>query len=165
MTRALAILALTAATAHAEPESYRAETLPVDAISLGAIVTGFAMPGNHYHDASDAIITAGMLGGFFITPIIHSARGHRARAIGSFFLRSSVASVGAIVGMATATCTRDEWFCGFDRMGPGMVAGLAIAMAIDSIWLTDEPKDKPATWSPVVAPQPGGGTVGFAARW
>ncbi len=64
------------------------------------------------------------------------------------------------------TCRPGEWFCGLDRMGPGMVAGLALAMAIDSIWLTDEHAPRPqATWTPVVAPHPGGGTVGFAASW
>jgi hypothetical protein len=149
--------------------SYRPWTMAVDVVSLGTIVGGFAMPGNHFHDTSDAIISAGILGGFLATPIIHAARGHGMRAVGSFVLRGLVAGTGAMIGVATAECRPEEWFCGLDRMGPGMTAGLAVAMVIDNIWLTDEHTPRPRAgqpvWSPIVAPRPGGGTLGLAASW
>jgi hypothetical protein len=149
--------------------SYRVLTMTADTISLGTIIGGFAMPGNHVHDTSDAIITTGMLGGFLATPLIHAARGHITRALGSYALRGLIAGTGAIIGIATATCTPQEWFCGLDNMAPGVVTGLAIAMVIDNVWLTDEhvPRVRPAqtAWAPVLAPRPGGGTLGFSASW
>jgi len=149
--------------------SYRYLTMTADTISLGTIIGGFSMDGNHVHDTSDAIITTGILGGFLATPLIHGARGHWGRALGSFVLRDFIAGTGAIIGVATAECTPEQWFCGLDRMGPGMIAGLSIAMVIDNVWLTDEhvPRVHAAqtAWAPVLAPRPGGGTLGFAASW
>lgn len=148
--------------------SYRYLTITADAVSLGTMIGGFSMDGNHVHDASDAVITAGLLAGLFATPVIHAGRGHRARALGSFLLRDALASTGALVGVA-ASCSREQVFCGGDGIGAGMIAGLTIAMAIDNVWLTDEhvPRMRAAqtTWAPVLAPRSGGGTLGFAASW
>jgi hypothetical protein len=148
--------------------SYRPWTMTADVISLGLIVGGFSMDGNHFHDTSDAIITTGVLGGFVASPLIHAARGHYLRALGSFALRGWIAGTGAMIGVATADCRSALLFCGLDRMPPGMIAGFAIAMVIDNVWLTDEhvPRNGAApAWAPVVAPGPGGGTVGVVASW
>jgi hypothetical protein len=182
---------LAAATAHAQPSaapvevaplaqpaqppaedvvtSYRASTATADLISLGVILGGFSMDGSHVHDASDAVITTGLLGAFIASPVIHASRGHLARALGSFAMRGWIAGTGAVIGAATAECSSAQWFCGADRVAPGMVAGLAVAMLIDQVWLTDEraPRRRAATaaWTPIVAPRTGGGTVGVAASW
>jgi len=149
--------------------SYRSITMTADALSLAAVLGGFASEGKNGEDSdlTGPLYMVGMLGGMFATPIIHGIRGHGARAIGSFLLRDGAAGVGAMIGVATASCTPQEWFCGLDRIGPGMLAGLAVASAIDAAFLTDETEQRPVgvAWTPILAPARGGGTLGIAATF
>jgi hypothetical protein len=151
--------------------SYRAITLSVDAASIAAAFGGYALldkrnevPSNNF---AGGLMVVGVLTGAYAVPIIHAARGHGMRALASWLIRDGAMGVGGMVGIATAQCSPQEWFCGLDRIGPGMAGGLVLASVIDAALLTDEKEQRPAgaTWSPLLAPARGGGTVGFAAAF
>jgi hypothetical protein len=149
--------------------SYRSITMTVDALSIAALLGGFASEGKDGRDTdlTGPLYTAGALGGLFVTPIIHGIRGHGLRAVGSFLLRDGAMGVGAMIAVETATCGPQEWFCGLDRIGPGMLAGLVAASALDAAFLTDETEQRPVgvAWTPILAPARGGGTLGVAATF
>jgi hypothetical protein len=152
--------------------SYRAITLSVDAASIAAAFGGYALldkrnevPSNNF---AGGLMVAGVLAGAYVVPIIHAARGHGMRALGSWLLRDGAMGFGGMIGIATAQCSSQELFCGLDRIGPGMAGGLVIASVIDAALLTDEKEQRPVagtTWSPLVAPARGGGTLGLAAAF
>ena len=152
--------------------SYRAITLSVDAASIAAVFGGYALldkrnevPSNN---VAGALMVVGVLTGAYAVPIIHGVRGHGMRALASWLIRDGAMGVGGMVGLATAQCSPQEWFCGLDRIAPGMAGGLVIASVIDAALLTDEKEQRPAagtTWSPLLAPARGGGTVGLAAAF
>ena len=140
-----------------EPEttSYRAYTMTADAISIAALAGSFASEGAHGGDSA----ATGPL-------IIHGIRGHGGRAVASWLLREGAMGAGMIIGVASATCTPDQWFCGLDRLGPGLLGGLIVASVIDAAFLTDETHEAAtASWTPVLAPRQGGGTIGLAAAF
>jgi hypothetical protein len=150
--------------------SYRSITMTADALSIAACLGGFASEDKNGMDSNltGSLYVTCILGAGFATPIIHGIRGHGMRAIGSYLIRSGSATVGMVVGIATADCARDDWFCGFDRIIPGMVGGLVVASVIDAAFLTDETEVRPVggvAWTPVVAPARGGGTIGVSASF
>ena len=153
-----------------EPEtpSYRAYTMTADAISIAALVGSFASEGANGGDsaATGPLMFLGVLGGAWAAPIIHGIRGHGGRAVASWLLREGAMGAGMIIGVASATCTPDQWFCGLDRLGPGLLGGLIVASVIDAAFLTDETHEAAtASWTPVLAPRQGGGTIGLAASF
>ena len=172
-TPALAQPSLAPLAEPAQPEtvttSYRAQTMVADGLSIAAILGSFASegPGGRDSSVTGPLLVAGLIGGAWITPIIHGVRGHAGRAVGSWLLREGAMGLGAIIGVASASCSADAFLCGFDRIGPGLVAGLVVASVLDAAFLTDETHERaPASsWSPVIAPRQGGGTIGFAASF
>ena len=151
-----------------ETTSYRGSTLFADSLSIAAIVGSFASEGPNGQDRSvtGPLLVAGVIGGAWITPIIHGVRGHGGRAVASWLLREGAMGIGMIVGVETARCS-DQFLCGLDRLGPGLVGGLIVASVLDAAFLTDETHERaPApSWSPILAPRQGGGTVGIAASF
>jgi hypothetical protein len=148
-------------------DSYRSQTLTADGLVLGAALLGAGLEGPDGRDtsASNTLFPLALIGGVFATPIIHGLHGHAGRAIASYFLRSGAIGLGAVIGVSTATCSSGEYFCGFDRLGPGMLGGFVVAAALDAAFLTNETHEVPAhgtTWAPIVAPRQGGATAGFA---
>lgn len=158
----------------AQPEtvttSYRTSTLVADGLSIAAIAASFASEGPNGRDraVTGPLLVAGVIGGAWLTPIIHGVRGHGGRAVGSWLLREGAMGLGMIIGVSTANCMGSgDLFCGLDRLGPGLLGGLVVASVLDAAFLTDETHERApaATWSPVIAPRQGGGTVGVAASF
>ncbi|HET9987190.1 MAG TPA: hypothetical protein VFQ65_01690, partial [Kofleriaceae bacterium] len=125
----IAMLATVSAPAFADPpsltpltepgtvtvtSSYRSQTLTADGLSLAAALLGAGLEGPNGRDttASNALFPIALLGGAFATPIIHGLHGHGVRAIGSYLLRNAAMGAGAVIGVATATCTPNEFLCG-----------------------------------------------------
>lgn len=153
-----------------EHTSYRAYTLAADGLSVGALLLGFASESasGHDSDSTGPLYMVGLLGGSFATPIIHGMRGHGGRAVGSYLIRSGLMGIGGMIGMASAgRCGPSEWFCGLDRVLPGMAGGLVVASVVDAALLTDETVERPSgpQWAPVIAPRAGGATFGIAAAF
>src|SRR3954470_17526274 len=153
-----------------EHTSYRVYTLTADGLSIGALLLGAASESatGRDSDATGGLYTVGLLGGAFVTPIIHGMRGHGGRALGSYLLRSGLMGIGGMIGVASAgRCADTEWFCGLDRMVPGMAGGLVAASVLDAVFLTDETVERPSgpQWTPIVAPRAGGATVGLVAAF
>jgi len=150
-----------------EHTSYAAYTLTADGIGIGALIAGGIAEGPNGRDttASDTLFTVGMLGSVFATPLIHGIRGHGMRALGSVLLRAGGMGIGMAVGISMASCSNGDAFCKLDGAGPGMIGGLIVASIVDAAANTDETVERPARWSPVIAPRSGGGTIGFAAAF
>ena len=150
--------------------SYRSMTMTVDAISIAALLGSFATQGKAGADngVSVSLFAIGGLGAVYGVPIIHGVRGHWARGVASWMIRESTMGVGMLVAVSTAPCTREQWFCGLDRISPGMAGGLVVASVIDAVFLTDEKQQRAPTgtaWTPLLAPGRGGGTIGVAATF
>ena len=145
---------------------YYGQTLTADALSLGLFVGGMYAEGESGRDTetSNALMSAGLLGGFFASPVIHFSRGHIDRGVESMLLRGGLASLGMVVGVETASCGDNEILCGFDRIGPGVLVGLTVASVIDAATLTEETHEEP-TWVPHVAASSRGVQVGIAATF
>jgi len=145
---------------------YYATTLTVDALSMGMFVAGMAAegPNGRDTDTSNALMEAGLIGGFFGSPIVHFAHGHVDRGVKSMLLRGGLASLGMAVAIDTATCDEDTLLCGFDRIGPGVLVGLSVASLIDAATQTEETHEEPA-WIPQVAASSRGVQVGVAATF
>lgn len=139
--------------------------MTVDGIALGMFVAGGIVegPGGRDTDASEALMSIGMLGGMFGSPIVHLVRGHGIRAVQSFGLRSLATSVG----MAVAVSMRDGcdgFLCEMDYLGYGFIGGLAVAAAIDAAYLTEERVER-TTVVPTIAATSDGARVGVAWTW
>lgn len=152
-----------------ETTSYRAFTMAADGISIASVLGSFVTEGPDGRDtkASNTLLVLGLVGGSFATPIIHAVRGHGGRAVASYLIRTGAMTIGGLAGIASASCSSGTDSCGLDRIGPGVVGGLIVASVIDAAFLTDETTERLATstWSPVIAPRHGGGTVGIAAAF
>ncbi len=161
--------------AGAAPEaSYRATTMTADALCIASMLGSFASegPGGRDSAATGPLLAAGVIGGAWVSPIIHGLHGHGGRAVASWLIRQGAMGAGMIVGLETASCSPDEWFCGLDRIGPGALGGLVVASLIDAALLHDDDSERPArttqasgAWAPIVAPRSGGATLGFAASF
>jgi len=149
-----------------EVTSYRTYTLAVDATSLGLFAAGALAEGPSGADGgpSTALMSLGLLGGMFGTPIVHASRGHWGRAAGSLAMRWLLAGAGIYVAVGSAHCGSEDPQCGADRIGPGMLVGLAVASVIDAGAMTDERRPAPS-WTPQVAATRGGVQLGVAARF
>jgi hypothetical protein len=149
-----------------ETTSYAGYTLAADATSLALLVGGALSEGENGRDtgASNALFTAGALGAFFGSPIIHSIRGHRDRAMGSFGIRGVFASAGMYVGLIMAAGC-EGLLCELDGIGPGVFGGLVVASLIDAAFLTTEIRERPPTWTPQVSASSEGARIGIAGTF
>jgi hypothetical protein len=170
--RALALVLVLSTSAAAQPgpddvvTHYYAQTLTVDATSIGLFVAGALSEGPNGRDSSatGALYTAGVLGAAFGSPMVHLLHGHSDRAFYSWGIRSLLGGLGATVGIITASCSDQELFCGLDRLGPGLMIGYGVASLIDASMLTEERRPV-ASWMPLVGPTRGGLQLGLTATW
>lgn len=159
--------------------SYRAYTLAADAFGLGLFMVGGLSEGRNGRDttASDALFTSGLLVSYLVTPGIHLARGHRGRAIGSFFMRWGLSGTGAMLSILARSGCHDsaqssgngdalggDLLCELDYIGYGVLGGLVVASIVDAAVMTDE-RALRASWSPVVSANRDGVRVGAAFLW
>ncbi len=161
-----------------ETTSYREYTLTTDLVGLSLLVAGGMAEGENGRDtdASGALFAAGSLTSVFGSPIIHLARGHTGRAVGSFGMRLGFATLGASVAMmANSDCHHDQpttegallppdFLCELDYVGYGVIGGLVVASVVDAAFFTDEKVER-ATWSPQLAATRDGVRVGAAWAW
>jgi hypothetical protein len=170
MFRAVVILGVLFSTiAHASPDpvaspattSYRSITLTTDAAAVAVTLGGILL---RDHDdgsvAAKVMLSTGVIGVAFVTPIVHIARGHRLRGFGSYALRAGAASIGMLVAIGVGDC-HDGFRC--DAILPGVLGGFAVASVVDAAFLTDETAAAPPSWSPAVSAT--GDGVRLGARW
>lgn len=175
--RAAIVLAtlLESATALAQPtpwqtaepvtESYRYQTLAVDALGLGLLVAGGIAEGDGGRDTetSEALFTAGGLTMMFGAPIVHGVRGHGGRAVRSTLMRGGLAGLGMLAAMGVRSGC-DGFLCQLDYVGYGLLGGFALAAVLDATYNTDEVVE--TRWAPQVAATPDGGVrAGIALAW
>ena len=164
------LLPATALADAVETTSYRKYTVTTDAIGLALFIGG-----DSAERENEALMTTGALTMLFGTPVIHAARGHTDRALGSWLMRSALGGTGMVIAMAAnSDCDDgvdtgesflgDDFLCQLDYIGDGMLGGLAVAMAIDAAFLTDE-EVEPATWAPQLAAGRDGVRAGVAFSW
>jgi len=113
--------------------SERLQVLSADATAVGLFALGGAFEGKDGLDtpAADGFRYAA-LGGYLLGgPIVHITHGHPVRAGVSLLLRAALPLLGAGIGRSTVTTCSDELFCGLDETMAGLVAGTALASAID----------------------------------
>jgi hypothetical protein len=169
---------LVPATALADDEpttSYRSMTLTADAVGIGMLVAGGYAEGENGRDtdASNALFAVGGLTTLFATPIIHIARGHKERGVGSILMRGGLAGLGmAIAFSANNDCHDDkndglgdpDFLCELDYVGYGVLGGLIAASVIDAAFMTDEKVER-ATWAPQAWANQHGAGAGVALTW
>jgi len=147
--------------------SYASWTLGADGVSIALLLAGAAAEGDGGRDtdASNTLFMTGFFGSVFATPIIHGIRRHPDRALGSFALRAGLGSLGAYLGVATASCDHNtDTFCDLERIGPGFLVGIVIAGVIDAATMTTERHPAP-TWAPVVSGDSHGVQLGLAGSF
>lgn len=148
-----------------ETTSYWRTTATIDALGIGTIIAGGLAEGEGGRDTptSNALIAIGGLTATLGAPLVHLARGHGERAIGSLLLRGGLAGVGMVVGVgANAGC--EGFLCELEYIGYGMIGGLVVASILDSALLTTERSWTPA-WTPQIAASAEGVRVGAAWTW
>jgi hypothetical protein len=154
-------------TGDTEVTHYYHLTLAADAVGVATLVAGGLAegPGGRDTAASNALFTGGALTMAFGAPIIHLARGHAGRALGSFALRSAAAGAGMLVAVAANTCDPNtELLCKLDYVGYGFLGGLVVASAIDAAINTEERVPRTTrVWTPTVSASSEGARIGFAA--
>jgi hypothetical protein len=134
--------------------SYRTTTLIVDGASLTVVLGSFVLASQADTDVAAAVgFGIGTLGLLLATPIVHIARGHRLRSVGSFFMRVGIGTLGAFVGAGIRKDSRRDVLNGAIFGGTG---GLAVASGLDAMYLTSERTPR-SLLTPVVSPVPGGG--------
>jgi hypothetical protein len=138
--------------------SYRATTVTADVIGVAAMTAGAISIHRGHDDLGGGLLVAGVITAASVTPVLHLVHGHRARAGGSLMIRSIAATTGMLVGGAIACAdARDELLCGLSGLPWGVTGGLAIAGAIDALFLHDRPA---RTWTPTVTAGDGGARIG-----
>jgi len=155
------------ASSQVDTTSYRGYTLAADGLSIAVLFAAYASTRSDGSDsqATVPLLLLGIEGGFWLTPGIHSLRGHKWRAVGSSILRQVTMTAGAIIAIETKTCDTATLVCGGDRFGLGVAGGVAVASLIDAVFMTDETNPRATTWTPMLAPRQGGGTVGLAVSF
>jgi len=94
-----------------------------------------------------------LFGLFASGAVVHATHGHGLRALGSAGMRLGLPLAGGLIGAAIANCpphNPDAWLdlCGVGETALGMASGMAIAIAIDSIWAYDEVAPTPSPARP-----------------
>jgi hypothetical protein len=114
---------------------YGWEVLAADGAMVGLTAACLAGGG-------DDVCTLPILGYFVTGPAVHGSRSGL-RAIASFGMRVALPFIGIGIGTAIANCPpRDPnaWLdlCGVGEAAIGALSGMAVAMAIDSIWAYED---------------------------
>jgi hypothetical protein len=154
------LLAATTARAQSEPAptgSYRWQATATDAAAVTAAVAGFALEGKDRalgNVPSNAMMTIGISGYFLGAPIVHVANKHYGRAAVSLALRVGLPILGGAIGARSADCTADQFLCGLEEMGKGMMIGGAAAVVVDNLLLYALPGDDAAAEPAPVAARP-----------
>jgi len=132
---------------------YHLEMLAVDAASLTAVVTGGVIEGNHGYNplVSEVLRGAGVSGYVLGGPIVHLVHRQYGRAGISLALRVGLPMLGAVVGLSTASCHPDEWFCGAGEAAAGVAIGSAAAMVIDNLFVVPSAHHASLEPAPVAA--------------
>jgi hypothetical protein len=81
-------------TAPSETTSYRVQTLAVDGVALAFFAGGMALNAKSDDNASDGLMTIGVLGMIGGTPLVHGLRGHGGRTMGSLGMRLGLMTAG-----------------------------------------------------------------------
>ena len=132
---------------------YHLEVLAIDAASLTTAITGGVIEGNHAYSprVSDVLLGAGVSGYVLGGPIVHLAHRQYGRAGISLALRVGLPMLGAVVGLSTASCRPDEWFCGVGQAAAGVAIGSAAAMVIDNMFVVPSAHHSSLDPAPVAA--------------
>jgi hypothetical protein len=172
-----------AQTPPADGESnYRWQVAATDAAVIGAGLAGFALEGRDGglgYVPSNTLMGIGIGGYFLGAPIVHLAHKEYARAGISLLVRFGLPIVGAAIGARFATCTPDQFLCGFEEMGKGMEVGAVAAAVVDTVLITSdrmpaaEPERIPtasrAPAGPLISPRlvatPNAAIVGVGGRF
>ena len=148
--------------AHAD--SYRAETIAVDATSVAAITVGVAA------DTNLALPAAGIVGITVGSPVVHAVRGRWDRAGGSLALRLGAATLGGLVGANVVDADHcssqelsDRHACNAKATAGGILAGLVVASVIDATFMTNEPAKR--EWAPQIVASHRGVQLGFVREF
>jgi hypothetical protein len=129
---------------------YRLQVIAADALSVGAVLAGFAIDNYAHTPRVPQVLAAAGLGGYALGgPIIHMQHRQSYRGAISLALRVGLPIVGAAVGAWSATCTPGEWFCGVSEGVAGFAIGAGAAMVIDSAFIV--PSSDSATPEPAHA--------------
>lgn len=158
-----AVVELAPPTPEPEP-SYRATTIVLDAVGVAAMTAGmFGLRRYGDNDLSGGLAVAGLAVAGFGTPITHLVHGHKARAGGSYLLRSIGVSMGMMIGYGVeCSNNRNELFCGFEGMLWGSAGGLALAGVVDALILHGNDSTERRTWVPTVTAGDGAARIGIA---
>lgn len=145
------------------PPSYRALTITLDAVGVAMMTAGvLGLRRGDDEDVSGALLNAGLLTSGFGVPVAHYVKGTNARALGSWLLRSSTVTAGALVGFGVGCADGRgmQMGCALEGMAWGVAGGLAIAGVIDAAFLHGW---QPAGgFAPTLTPRDGGAQVGIA---
>ncbi len=144
--------------------SYRASTIAVDAVGVAAMAIGMVAVQRGHDDAGHGLAAGGLVAAGYVSPIIHLANGHKARAGASWLMRSLAATTGMVIGLGAARCDREPTLgqldCSLNGMMWGVAGGLAVGSVIDALTLHGDTTER--TWVPTVVPDHGGASVGIA---
>jgi hypothetical protein len=139
---------------------YRLQVIAADALSVGAVLAGFAVDSYAHTPPVSQVLVAGGLGGYALGgPIIHMQHRQWHRGAISLGLRVGLPILGAAVGAWSATCTPGEWFCGVPEGVAGFAIGAGAAMVIDSAFVV--PSSDSATPEPARAAAAAGSSTGL----
>jgi hypothetical protein len=140
---------------------YGYQNLAVDAGAFTTIIAGVQSGSSGFALLSLGIYTVG-------SPIVHMVHDNGGRAAGSLALRLGLPVLGGMIGVGAADCSDSGGEC-WDEVGGlvlGGLAGITAAVVIDDFVLAREVRPAPRSWSPTVAPTPGGGmSLGVAGTF
>jgi hypothetical protein len=118
-------------------------------------------------EASETLVTMGLVGYEFAPGIVHFAHGNTGRGFGSFGLRLGMPLAGAFVG-ASAASGCDGFLCEAGGAAIGALVGMAGAIAIDAaVFAYDYPhpkRDAQGALRPLVLVSPRTAWLGFGGQ-
>lgn len=128
----------------AEPERrwYGAQTLAVDAISIGLVLGGARARATEWS-------TLGILGFVAGGPLVHAFHGHGEKALGSGLMRVGFPVAGGVIGYAAAADDQ-SWTSGLYGFVVGSLLGVGTAITLDASVLAWEPR-RIERWRPNVS--------------
>lgn len=155
------------------PDSYTTQIAAADALALVLLLAGGRAEGQDGEDTetSELFTTAGIVGAFAISPLVHLAHGHGRRAGASFALRATLSFGGMLASIHANRGSCEALFCEFEDMGEWFVGGLVVASIADLLLfshgdLLATRRLRPApTWTPTLGATPGGAQVGVVGSW
>ena len=135
--------------------SYRAETLALDGLAVGAML--LAGHGN-------GVVGIAGLGTFLLgAPIVHARHGSATRAVTSLALRVGLPLAGGMIGARMFHGEDEEQVGGVILVGG---IGALVAVVIDTAFLAGEQETRrPRTWTPTVRATRDGYTMGIGGAF